>query len=180
MSECLGEVAQCCPGIGIYFFGEKTEIARSAEQVFEQLFGFIESAASGQIVDPPESADPEGAFSARHPVIPLLVTVDQVAANQLFDDAIISRDHPGIANLLVAEAAHLQQGGVEAVATKLADIASEFSTEPLVSMTSPIDSRSCSNSIAVPPETNNALAIERQQAIERHPAHDFRERELSG
>ena len=131
MSKCLGEVAQRRPGVGIYFFGEQTEIAGSAEQAFEQVFGFIELAASGQIIDPPESADREGAFPALHPVIPVLVTVDQVAADQLFDDAVIGRDHPGIADLFVAEASHQQHGGIEAVAAKLADVAAEFGVEPL-------------------------------------------------
>src|SRR5438094_10523662 len=124
MSKCLGEVTQRCPGIGIYFFGKQTEIVSSAEQAFEQVFGFIEPAASGQIVDPPESADCKGAFRALHPVIPVLVTVDELAADQLLDDAVIGRDHPGIADLLVAETSHQQRRSVEPVAVQLADIAS--------------------------------------------------------
>src|SRR6478609_9040126 len=103
MSKCLGEVAQRGPSIRIYFFGEQTEIAGSAEQVFEELFGFIEPAAAGQIVDPPESADCKGAFLTLHPVVSVFVTVDEVATDQLLDDAVIGRDYPGIADLLVAE-----------------------------------------------------------------------------
>src|ERR1700732_335865 len=131
MSECLWKITQSRPGIGIYFFGEQTEIAGSAEQALEQVFGIIDLAASGQKVDPPESADRKGAFPALHPVIPVLVTVDEVAANQLLGDAVIGRDHSGIADLFVAEASHLQHGGIEAVAAQLADVAAQLGVEPL-------------------------------------------------
>ena len=42
-----GKLPNAAPGIGIYFFGEQTEITSSAEQAYEQVFGFIELAASG-------------------------------------------------------------------------------------------------------------------------------------
>ena len=123
MSKCLRKVTQRRPSVRVYFFGEQTEIVRSPEQTFEQAFGFIDLASPGQIIDPPEGADRKSAFPAVHSVIPMRVTVDEVAADQLLDDAVIGRRHPGIADLSVAETSHLQHRDIEAIAAKLARVA---------------------------------------------------------
>src|SRR6185312_4166963 len=103
-------------------------------------------------------------------VIPVLVTVDKVAVDQAFDDTVIGRHHPGIADLFVAKTSHQQNRGIEAVAAKLARVAVEFGVEPL-SLDDLADRfQFALERSAAAPEADNAFAIERQQALERPPA----------
>ena len=130
-------------------------------------------AAPSQVIDRPEAADPESAFPRRQAVTARLVPVEETVASEPRMDEVERPAHARIVRSFVSKASHEQQRRVHPVSIELAHVATKaFIEAPRLYHRADL--------VALLPEArrvdaDKAAFRELDHAVERCPAHHFRE-----
>jgi hypothetical protein len=165
--------------LGFVFFGEQPDVVREGHEPLEQRLRLVAMAEQQVGIDQPERARKKYAFATRQPVelLPRTVSSHEPVVQQLFFDGADGPDEARIVGRQEADERYHEKTGVDGIRADVLDEGAARGVERCAADL--VMNRLPAHSPALDGSVEPVLLHGLHGAIERHPRHDSRVRELA-